>query len=170
MYASVASYIMQAWRQFDLSLTRFPRQIVATMLCAAIYINFFTERCIGDVRLVLAVIVLFAFGRTLVEFTVGFRRRRMPVLLSFFLIGLFIWLAENYATYFGAWVYPHQRHGWAMVAGGKIGSWTLLIIISFIIVAALKREFPGERGNVTLIERGDAPADTAACSADPLLR
>lgn len=86
--------------------------------------------------------VLLIFRRTLVLFTVTDRVRRMPLLLSFCLIGFFVWVAENIATYFGAWVYPHQRHGWAMVLGGKIGSWTLLIIISFIIVAALKERFP----------------------------
>jgi uncharacterized membrane protein YoaT (DUF817 family) len=66
----------------------------------------------------------------------------MPLVLSFLLIGFFIWVAENIATFFGAWVYPNQARSWAVVGPGKITSWTLLVIISFIIVAALKGAFP----------------------------
>src|SRR6201986_716822 len=42
MYASVASYIMQAWRLMLLKLTVFPPFPLAVGLCAAIYANFFT--------------------------------------------------------------------------------------------------------------------------------
>lgn len=63
----------------------------------------------------------------------------MPMVLAFFLIGFFVWVAENIATFFGAWVYPNQAHEWAIVGPAKISSWALLVIISFIIVAALKR-------------------------------
>jgi uncharacterized membrane protein YoaT (DUF817 family) len=66
----------------------------------------------------------------------------MPVVLSFVLIGFFIWIAENIGTFFGAWVYPHQAQQWAIVGPAKISSWMLLVIISFIIVAALKEIFP----------------------------
>ena len=66
----------------------------------------------------------------------------MPVALSFALIGFFIWIAENIATFFGAWVYPMQAQHWTVVHPDKISSWTLLVIISFIIVAALKEVFP----------------------------
>jgi uncharacterized membrane protein YoaT (DUF817 family) len=63
----------------------------------------------------------------------------MPLVASFFLIGLFVWFAENLCTYLGAWEYPHQRAGWSMVGLGKLSSWCLLVIVSFILVAALKR-------------------------------
>ena len=62
--------------------------------------------------------------------------------LAFFLVGFFIWIAENIATFFGAWVYPYQAGQWAIVGPNKISSWMLLVIISFIIVAALKQVFP----------------------------
>ena len=58
---------------------------------------------------------------------------------EFFLVGFFIWVAENISTYFGAWVYPEQRAGWQIVSFGKISSWTLLVIISGMIVADLKQ-------------------------------
>jgi uncharacterized membrane protein YoaT (DUF817 family) len=143
MYASVASYIMQAWRIFDLHVERYPPLAACGTLCAAIYANFFTERAFGDCRWWLFALLIATFGRTTVRFTVieHEHSRRMPLLLAFALIGLFIWVAENIATYFGAWQYPHQHHGWAMVHGDKISSWTLLVIISFLIVSSLKQAF-----------------------------
>jgi uncharacterized membrane protein YoaT (DUF817 family) len=69
----------------------------------------------------------------------------MPLALAFLLIGFFIWVAENIATYFGAWVYPHQAQQWAIVGPTKISSWMLLVIISFIIVASLKQIFPKQQ-------------------------
>jgi uncharacterized membrane protein YoaT (DUF817 family) len=62
----------------------------------------------------------------------------MPVIVSFLLIGFFIWLAENMATFLGAWKYAYQHKGWAMVNYQKISSWAFLVIVSYIIVAELK--------------------------------
>lgn len=142
MYASVASYIMQSWRLMRLKITEFPSFTLAVGLSAAIYANFFTNHYIVDVRWPLAICVLVLFRRTQVNFVVTRKERRMPVALSFLLIGFFIWVAENIATYFGAWQYPHQKQQWAIVGPTKISSWMLLVIISFIIVAALKEIFP----------------------------
>jgi uncharacterized membrane protein YoaT (DUF817 family) len=142
MYASVASYIMQAWRLMQVRLTEFPPFPMAVGLSAAIYANFFTNHYILDLRWPLAAAVLVLFRRTQVHFMVTSTERRMPLPLSFLLIGFFIWVAENIATYFGAWVYPHQKQQWAIVGPTKISSWMLLVIISFIIVAALKELFP----------------------------
>jgi uncharacterized membrane protein YoaT (DUF817 family) len=142
MYAAIASYVMQAWRLFDLRMTGFPPFWLAVGLSALIYANFFTNHYIIDLRWPLAGGVLALFWRTRVYFTVIRIERRMPLILSFALIGFFIWVAENIATFFGAWVYPHQLHQWAIVGPNKISSWTLLVIISIIIVAALKQIFP----------------------------
>ena len=111
-------------------------------MAAAIYGNFFANHYVLDLRWPLAALVLLAFRRSRVHFTVTRVERRMPLALSFALIGFFIWVAENIATYFGAWAYPHQLHQWAIVGPNKISSWTLLVIISFILVAALKQAFP----------------------------
>jgi uncharacterized membrane protein YoaT (DUF817 family) len=142
MYASVASYIMQSWRLMKLRITAFPPFPIAVGLCAAIYANFFTDHYIVDLRWPLAACVLLLFRRTQVHFIVTKTERRMPLALSFLLIGFFIWIAENIATYFGAWQYPNQKRQWAIVGPTKISSWMLLVIISFIIVAALKEIFP----------------------------
>jgi uncharacterized membrane protein YoaT (DUF817 family) len=141
MYAAVASYMMQAWRLFQLRLTRFPPLPVAIALCTLIYGNFFANHFMPDQRWPLTLCVLAAFGRTQVHFTVVSHERHMPLMLAFTLIGFFIWIAENIATYFGGWVYPHQLRHWAIVGPNKISSWMLLVIISFIIVAVLKRKF-----------------------------
>ncbi|WP_209124011.1 DUF817 family protein [Alkalihalobacillus sp. BA299] len=66
-------------------------------------------------------------------------RYRMPLALSFVLIGFFIWIAENIATFFGAWEYPNQTDAWSPVHLGKVSSWLLLVIVSFLIVATLKQ-------------------------------
>jgi uncharacterized membrane protein YoaT (DUF817 family) len=140
MYASVASYIMQAWRVMQVRLTEFPPFPIAVGLSAAIYANFFTNHYMMDLRWPLAAAVLVLFRRTQVHFKVTTNERRMPLALSFLLIGFFIWVAENIA-----WVYPHQKQQWAIVGPTKISSWMLLVIISFIIVAALKEVFPKQQ-------------------------
>lgn len=142
MYAAVASYLMQAWRIMEVRVSKFPNLPAAVLLSAAIYANFFTNHYVMDVRWYLAAAVLVLFWRTRVHFTVLTQERSMPMVLAFFLIGFFIWVAENIATFFGAWVYPHQAQQWAIVGPNKISSWMLLVIISFIIVAALKQVFP----------------------------
>jgi len=139
MYAAVASYICQAWRIFDLKLESYPPRWLTIALCLAIYGNFFANHFVPDSRLVLIPLVLIVFFRTRVRFIVWKEReRRMPLILSFFLIGFFIWVAENFSTFFGAWVYPEQATGWTVVAWQKMTSWFLLVIISFVIVADLK--------------------------------
>lgn len=138
MYAAVGSYMCQAWRLLDLELVRYPSHALSGPLAAAIYANFFTHHWLPDARWVLTALVLLVFGRTTVLYTVTRKRRRMPLALAFLLIGFFIWVAENISTYFGAWVYPDQVHAWRRVGLGKISSWALLVIISFILVADLK--------------------------------
>lgn len=138
MYASVASYMCQAWRLLDIELENYPSYALSVPLSVGIYLNFFTHHFIPDFRWVLVVGVIVVFFRTKVLFTVTRRRRSMPLVLSFVLIGFFVWVAENLSTYFGAWAYPNQVGGWEVVSLYKISSWCLLVIVSFVIVADLK--------------------------------
>lgn len=149
MYAAVASYVMRAWHVLDLRIQRFPPHWQAVGLSGLIYANFFTDHYSLDLRWLLALLVLIAFRRTTVCFTAATTERCMPLILAFFLIGFFIWMAENIATFYGAWVYPNQAKGWAVVGLGKISSWTLLVIISIIIVSSLKGAFPRKVGAQT---------------------
>ncbi|GAA4309389.1 DUF817 domain-containing protein [Mucilaginibacter gynuensis] len=138
MYASVASYMCQAWRRLKLNIHHWPNHYTAMVLGALIYINFFTNHFIPDVRYVIGVFIIYFFRKAIVKFTVDGRQFSMPVIVSFLLIGFFIWLAENMATLLGAWQYAYQHKGWKMVNYQKISSWEFLVIVSFIIVAELK--------------------------------
>jgi len=139
MYAAVGSYLARVWRLFDFQFTHHPPVWAAILLSIAIYINFFTHHYIADFRLVLFAVTALLFGRTTVYFKVWRVHRRMPLLLGFVLVSLFIWFAENIGTITGAWLYPHQVKGWSMVPFTKLGAWFLLMIISYVMIAALNR-------------------------------
>jgi hypothetical protein avisC_05552 len=137
MYASVGSYICQAFRRFDLRVGGF-RWLPVSLLAVAAYLNFFTHHFIADLRWLIAAAFLVALWGSTVHFTVGGDRYWMPTAQAFILIGGFLWLAENAATLLGAWSYPDQLGGWHLVHVGKFGSWALLITLSFVLVAAVK--------------------------------
>jgi uncharacterized membrane protein YoaT (DUF817 family) len=134
LYAAVGSYVCRAWRLFDLGLVRY-RARTTQVLAAAIYVNFFSHHWLPDARWLLAVLLLAATWGTWVEFTVSGRRHRMPLALSFVCIGFFLWLAENLATGLGAWRYPYQTDGWQPVGMDKFAAWSLLITVTFVLVA-----------------------------------
>ena len=97
-----------------------------------------------DLRWLLIALIFLAFGRSVVSYKLDDRRFEMPVVLSFFLIACFIWLAENIVTFYNGWVYPDQMNGWAIVDLGKLSSWFLLVIISILLVAWQKRKLEYE--------------------------
>ena len=137
MYASVGSYIARAWRLFEFRFTRHPRWSHTALLAVAIYLNFFADHYKFDMRWLLFVGVAWMFGPCWVHYRVRRKYRRMPLLLGFMLVALFIWFAENLGTFTRAWMYPAQHRAWNMVPPEKIGSWLLLMIISYAMVSAL---------------------------------
>jgi uncharacterized membrane protein YoaT (DUF817 family) len=138
MYAAVGSYIIQAWRLFDLRIRHHPTYWMASLAAVAIYANFFTHHYIGDYRWYITTFVLGLYARTVVIFTPYDQPKKMPLVLAFVLIGFFIWLAENLSTFMGIWQYPNQVGVWAAVHWGKWSSWSLLVVMTFTIVAHLK--------------------------------
>ncbi len=138
MYASVASFMCQIWRRLKMDMTGWPGLASAGILGGAIYLNFFTHHFIPDFRWLLTALVFVVFWRTWIIYRVRSVTYRMPLSLAFIIVGFFIWLAENVATFFNAWKYPDQQQAWHPVSFGKISSWFLLVIISVIIVAQLK--------------------------------
>ncbi len=138
MYASVGGYIIQAWRLFDLRIRHHPPYWMAATIAVLIYANFFTHHFIGDLRWYLAACALGLYARTTVVFRPYDRERTMPLLLGFVLIGFFLWLAENISTFYGIWRYPNQIGAWTTVHWSKWSSWSLLVIMTFTIVANLK--------------------------------
>jgi len=138
MYAAVGSYIIQSWRLLDLQIRHHPSYWMAVLIALLIYANFFTHHYIGDYRWYLAACALGLYARTTVIFRPLDRERRMPLALSFVLIGFFIWLAENISTFWGVWRYPNQLGAWSAVHVSKWSSWSLLVVMTFTIVAHLK--------------------------------
>lgn len=146
MYAAVASYMIAAWRLLRLRFTNYPRPAVCWALAVAIYLNFFTHHFGPDLRWLLLTAVLVVFGRTRVHFRPRATERWMPVPVAFALIGFFVWLAENLSTFLGAWIYPDQAARWQAVSLGKLSSWSLLVIVSFVIVGEVMRRRHGLHG------------------------
>ncbi|WP_211959066.1 DUF817 domain-containing protein [Budvicia diplopodorum] len=138
MHAAVASFMLQSWRHLCLRLSDYPHHWVAILLATTIYLNFFTHHYIGDYRWPLTCILLATFWKTKVHFKPIEREFWMPLPLAFLLIGFFVWIAVNIVTLFGGWQYPNQVNHWELVSFGKIGSWGLLVVITFVIVAELK--------------------------------
>ncbi len=139
MYAAIGSYIARAWRLFDFRFTHHPPLWALALLAAGIYVNFFAHHYVWDARLLLFALTALLFGRCWVHFKVWHVHRRMPLLVGFALVALFIWFAENIGTFTAAWIYPHQRHAWSLVSLGKLGAWFLLMIISYVLVAMVSK-------------------------------
>lgn len=137
MYAAVGSYIARVWRLFDFQFDRFPPLWAQGLLAVAIYANFFTHHYTLDVRNVLFLASLALYGPCVIWFRPDRAHRFMPLVLGLVLVALFIWFAENIGTFARAWTYPDQHQGWSPVSLAKLGSWYLLMIISFVLVAAL---------------------------------
>jgi uncharacterized membrane protein YoaT (DUF817 family) len=134
MYAAVGSYMVRVYRLFDLRFARYPRIWLTAAVALLIYVNFFTHHYVADARWVLLGAIAVIYARTVMHFRVFRRTFRMPVLVAFLLVALFIWIAENIATAAGAWIYPHQEAGWDLVPLTKLVAWFLLMMISVVLV------------------------------------
>jgi uncharacterized membrane protein YoaT (DUF817 family) len=137
LYSAVGSYIARCWRLFDFRFSNYPDVRWTWVLALLIYVNFFTHHYVIDLRYPIFVLAAVIYGRTVIQFTVDRVPRRMPLLLGFFLVSLFIWIAENIGSFSTVWLYPHQLKAWSPVTLGKLGSWFLLMIISFVLVSAV---------------------------------
>jgi uncharacterized membrane protein YoaT (DUF817 family) len=139
MYAAVGSYLARVWRLFDFRFRAHPPLAATAALSVLIYLNFFAHHYIMDFRWVLFALTVVLFARTWVYFRIWRAYRRMPMLLGFVLVALFIWFAENIGTFANAWRYPGQLHAWRLVSIAKLGSWFLLMIISYVMVSMVNR-------------------------------
>lgn len=137
MYAAVGSFIARSWRIMDFRFARFPPIWIQIVLAVAIYVNFFAHHWLPDIRLGLFVASVLIYGRCSLYYRPDLKERWMPLLVGLVLVALFIWFAENLGTFARAWVYPGQRDGWHMVSLDKLGSWYLLMLISFVLVASV---------------------------------
>ena len=133
MYGSVGSYMARAMRVFDMRFTHFPGRASTVLLSLAIYANFFAHHFVYDVRWLLFAATVLLYGRVRIYFTVDREARWMPLVVAALLTSVFMWLAENVGTVTGTWLYPGQGV-WHPVSLGKMGSWYLLLFVSFTLV------------------------------------
>jgi uncharacterized membrane protein YoaT (DUF817 family) len=138
MYAAVGSYIARVQRIFHIRVRCFPPLWSLWALAAGIYVNFFAHHWLPDVRIALFAASALMFARGSFSFVSDRARRRMPLLLGYGLVALFIWFAENLATFARAWTYPDQDAVWRMVSLQKFGSWYLLMLVSVALVALVR--------------------------------
>lgn len=139
MYAAVGSYFARAARVFEFRWRAYPRIWLTLALASGIYVNFFSHHFVWDARYVLFALTAVIFWRTRVYYRVWRWHHQMPLLIGFFLVSVFIWIAENIATFTAIWLYPGQEAGWHMVSLQKLGSWYLLMIISWVLVTLVQR-------------------------------
>ncbi len=135
MYAAVGSYMVRVYRLFDLGFTRYPQRWMTAILAIAIYVNFFAHHWWWDARWILLAAVIVLWLPTVMHARIWRQTIRIPLLVVFVGVAVFIYLAENIGTWAGAWAYPDQAAGWQPVSASKLSSWFLLMIISVVLVA-----------------------------------
>ena len=138
MYAAVGSYLVRVWRIFEFRFDRFPPLWLQALLAIAAYINFFTHHFAVDIRNLLFIASAVIYLPCVVWFRPDRAHRPMPLFIGLILVALFIWFAENLGTFAQAWTYPDQDDGWRPVSIAKLGSWYLLMLISFVLAAAVQ--------------------------------
>jgi uncharacterized membrane protein YoaT (DUF817 family) len=139
MYASVGSYMARVIRIFEMRFAPFPPYWVSVALGAAIYANFFAHHFVSDIRMVLFAGTIILYWRTRIWFFVGDVPRWMPLPAAALLSSFFLWLAENIGTLTGTWVYAGTSE-FAMASLSKMGSWYLLLYVSFATVTLVYRD------------------------------
>jgi uncharacterized membrane protein YoaT (DUF817 family) len=139
MYASVGSFIARVIRIFDMRFAPYPPLWMSFALGTAIYLNFFTHHYIWDLRYVLFALTIILFIRTRVWFKIAETDFWMPLPLAASLTSFFLWVAENAGTGTGTWIYA-GTDGLSLVSLAKLGSWYLLLYVSFVTVTIVMRD------------------------------
>ena len=139
LYSAVGSYISRAFTFLKLSYENFPAYYHLWIRAILIYLNFFTHHFIYDIRYFLFAYTIIIFFKTRVHFQVYWKERNMPFLFTVILTAIFVWIAENIGTFTNIWVYPNQIEYWKLVSFSKMGSWSLLLILSFALVSIVYR-------------------------------
>ena len=138
MYAAVGSFMARVIRLFDMVFAPFPPLWTLWALAVAIYVNFFAHHFLPDIRLVLFAATVLLFARTRIWFRIG-GWYWMPLPLAAFLSSFALWVAENIGTLTGTWLYAGQSV-LDRVSFAKMGSWYLLLFVSFATVMVVTRQ------------------------------
>ncbi len=146
LYSAVGSYISRAFIFLKLRYENFPAYYHLWILAVLIYANFFTHHFFYDIRYILFIYVFAIFWRTRVDFQVYEKVRNMPFVVTAFLVALFVWIAENIGTFTSIWLYPSQIANWHLISFNKMGSWFLLLVLSFALVSIIYKDRIQYRG------------------------
>jgi uncharacterized membrane protein YoaT (DUF817 family) len=138
MYASVGSYMARVIRIFDMRFAPYPPYWATLILATAIYVNFFAHHFLPDIRIALFAATILLYLRTRIWFRIANRFFWMPLPLAAILASFFLWLAENIGTGTGTWIYSGQNP-LERVSFAKMGSWYLLLYVSFVTVTLVHR-------------------------------
>lgn len=139
MYAAVGSFMARVIRLFEMTFAPYPPFWATLLLAVAIYVNFFAHHFLPDIRVLLFAASVLLFWRTRIWFRIGANWYWMPLPLAAFFSSFFLWLAENVGTLSKTWVYAGQGHN-ELVSLAKMGSWYLLLYVSFVTVSVVMRE------------------------------
>lgn len=130
LYASIGSFLLSLHKRLEVHLTDLPRLRWVALLAALIYGNFIANHWLWDGKPLLLLGTAALFWRTRVHSRAG----RAPLVLLFPVLGVSLWLAENWGTWFATWQYPRQVDGWTVVPPDKLLSWTALVVVSTLVV------------------------------------
>ena len=139
MYASVGSFIARVIRIFDMRFAPYPPLWLTFLLGTAVYLNFFAHHYIFDARYILFAASILLYFRTRIWFRIGHNHYWMPLPLAALLTSFFLWVAENVGTNTGTWIY-NGTDGIGLVSFAKLGSWYLLLYVSFVTVTLVMRD------------------------------
>ena len=142
MYASVGSFMARAIRLFEMRFDPYPPYWTTILLACAIYVNFFAQHFLPDARPILFAATAILFFKTRVKFHIGDNDYWMPMVMAAVLTSFFLWVAENIGTRTNTWIYPGQG-AFDWVSLSKMGSWYLLIYVSFATVTLVFRQALG---------------------------
>jgi len=132
LYAAVGICILRMIRIFEMRFAPFPPYWMALGLAALIYMNFFTQHLLFDIRIGLFIVSAVIFGRTRIWFRSAGRDWWMPMILSLFFSALGVWGGENLGTLTGTWVYDGQGQG-EVVSLATLGSWYLFLLVALMV-------------------------------------
>lgn len=168
MYASVGSFMARVIRICDMRFLPYPPTWRTVALAVAIYVNFFAHHWLPDIRWLLFAATVLVYGRCGVWFRLT-AFYRMPLVLAAFLSSLFLWIAENVGTRTGTWLYAGQNPA-DPVSFAKIGSWYLLLYVSFVTVTiaaplAIRVDAPTSNTPGPNVPAPNVPAKTSAPAA-----
>jgi uncharacterized membrane protein YoaT (DUF817 family) len=141
MYASIGSFMARTIRIFDMRFTHYPPYWATFLLAVAIYANFYSHHYLPDLRYLLFAATIAVYWRVQIYFTTDRTTLNMPLVAAAFLSAIFLWIAENIGTVTGTWIYPGQKV-WRPVSFGKLGSWYLLLYVSFVLVTLVLKPRP----------------------------